>query len=149
MMNKVQRDKILKTIEGDNKERDLSILEYQAINPHKKYEEIRVFLKLDIAENTVGQIVANNWDKVLKIFALANPIALSEGRDFERARAYYKKLEKNTESRKDVLDILNDMEDNKPVIDNSKHIHNTYNVEGKTTAELADILNKRLRPIKA
>ena len=147
-MNKVQREKILKSIDGVKQERDLSILEYQAMNPQKTYREIKEFLNLDIAEVTIGAIVANNWDKVLRIFALSNLIAGPEGRDFERARAYYKKMEKNIESRKDPLDILNDMEDNAPVIDNSKHIHNTYNVEGKTTAELADILNKRLRPIK-
>lgn len=137
-MNQTQKEKIIKDIRGVKKERDFSIIEYQALNPHATYQEIKEALKLDIAEVTLGAIVANNWDKVLQIFALDNYIAMPEGRAFERARAFFNKKKNGIDTKKDPLDILNDMEDDSAKIDQSRHLTIVYGHRTTNDSPLRD-----------
>jgi len=103
----------------------------------------RISEKHDIHEDYIYQVLRENtatlkhnadWRKLKRLWRL------------QRLQAT------KTETKKDITDLLEqerkELEGDRPLIDNSKHIHTTYNVEGKSTAELADILNKRLRPIK-
>ena len=112
-MRKDLKEKHLEAIGGMNPDRDFSILEYQALHPDATYCEIKEYLKLDITEDRVGQIVTEHWDIVLKLFASENYLYASEGRAYERAKAYFRKQKKGILTRKDPLDILNDMEDDK------------------------------------
>lgn len=126
IMDNVQKENIFKDLKSMHKERDFSILEYQALHPDATYSEIKQMLNLEMGEANVGHIVANNWDIVLKIFALDNYIAMPEGRAFERAKAYFRKEKKGVETKKDPLDILNDMEAESVKIDQSRHLTIVY-----------------------
>jgi hypothetical protein len=51
-------------------------------------------------------------------------------------------------SQKDMADLLEqlrrEIEGDKPLIDNSKHIHTTYNLEGKNDTDVIAAINNRL-----
>ena len=85
------------------------------------HENLKQTLNLEISQERVAAIVVNNWDVVLKLFAMLNYLSMPEGRAFERARAFFRKKSKGIETHKDPLDILNDMEDESVKIDQSQH----------------------------
>lgn len=87
-MDNATKEAFIEAIHGDNRNRDYRILEYRSLNPEKPYEELINDLALDISVPRVCQIVKENQDLILKLFAKINPLYFKEGRAMEWVALY-------------------------------------------------------------
>lgn len=87
-MDNQTKEAFVEAVYGENKGRDFRILEYKSLNPQKEYQEIIEDLALDISVPRVCQIVKDNQDLILKLFAKINPLYFKEGRAMEWVAMY-------------------------------------------------------------
>lgn len=108
-MDKETQQRFVEAVEGDNKERDFSIMKYHALSPEATYSEIVNNLALDISEDRVCQILKTNQLLVLKLFAQINPMWFKEGRMMVLTKMFNRKTKGGIYSGKDPIDIVDSM----------------------------------------
>jgi len=133
------------------KDRDYCILELLAYQPELTQDEVLKLLNLDLTQGCISTIVRNNTQVYLDMVMKLNPLVLEEGRVLELIAMYRRK--KNLGTKKDITDILEqlrrEIKGDKPVIDQSQHLHLTNNINLEEFRKLPvqdkirDILNRK------
>jgi len=140
--------KLPKDIKGRNKIRDAAIcLMFEEWHDSElpKTEQLidifnRICEKYGITQRRVWQILRENHSYI--------PIN-KEYEKVKRIRWLKRQINRRGDkTQKDTADLIDqlrkEIEGDKPLIDNSKHIHTTYNLEGKNDTDVISAINNRL-----